>query len=285
MRISYVTITARSDYPTVGLPKLHLFEPTLKTLASQTFKDFEYVVVDVFYEERKDYFKEHNYGLKIKHIPASPNIWTQHGLVQTCHQFNKGIIHADGELLFFDADSGMLHPQLMENLWKHYLDGYFVSLGFGSDVTFAPELYERKLGKDGNYEYPAGSWQGTSQASTTIVPTEWIKALGYGYQGIIIMDNRYRKLYEDRPSSEHHRIPPDWFYGISTVSMEAMLKVNGFNLAFDGDSALNDVDLGNRLVTAGYFRLEMFRDSYCVEAFARTLLASENAQVPPRSEV
>ena len=99
-------------------------------------------------------------GLKIKHIPASPNIWTPHGLVQTCHQFNKGIIHADGELLFFDADSGMLHPQLMENLWKHYQDGYFVSLGFGSDVTFAPELQERKLGKDGNYEYPSGLMAG-----------------------------------------------------------------------------------------------------------------------------
>lgn len=267
-KISYITITARADYPTVGLPNLHLWEPTLKTLKNQTFTDFEYIIVDVFYEDRKDYFKTHNYGLKIKHIPASPNIWTQYGLVQTCHQFNKGIIHADGELLFFDADSGMLHPQLMENLWKHYKDGYFVSLGFGSDVTFAPELQERKLGKNGNYQYPAGSWQQTSKTSTTIVPTEWIKALGYGYQGNLILDHRYRSMFEQPNSPNSTLIPPDWFYGISTVSMEAILKVNGFNNAFDGDSALNDVDLGNRLVIAGYDNLWMFRDSYCIEAFA-----------------
>lgn len=269
VKISYVTITARADYPTVGLPHVHLWEPTLKTLRNQTFTDFEWIIVDVFYEERKDYWKgQTNHGIKIKHIPAAPNIWAKHGLVQTCHQFNKGITYADGELLFFDADSGMLHPELMENLWRHHGNNFFVSLGFGSDVTYAPELQERKLGKDGNYEYPKGQWQGTSQTSREIVPTEWIKALGYGYQGDIIMDHRYRKLFE-KTDWVCDLIPPDWFYGISTVSMEAMLKVNGFNLAFDGDSALNDVDLGNRLVMAGYgSRLAMFRDSYCIEAFA-----------------
>jgi hypothetical protein len=187
--------------------------------------------------------------------------------VQTCHQFNKGIIHADGELLFFDADSNMLSPDLMMTLWRHYQDGFFVSLGFGSDVTFAPELQERKLGKDGNYEYPKGNWQGTSQVSDTIVPTQWIKDLKYGYEGKIIMDHRYRKLFE-LSSGSWTRISSDWYYGISTASMEAMLKVNGFNLAFDGDSALNDVDLGNRLAIAGYDRLAMFRDSYVIEAFA-----------------
>lgn len=268
VKISYITITARADYPTIGLPALHLWEPTLKTLANQTFKDFEYIVVDVFYEDRKDYFREHNLGLKIKHIPASPNIWAKHGLVQTCHQFNKGIIYAEGELLFFDADSGMLHPELMANLWRHYQNGFFVSLGFGSDVTYTAELQERRLGKDGNYEYPAGSWQGASSASQTIVPTKWIKDLGYGYEGNIIMDHRYRKLFEFAPSASCARIPSEWFYGISTVSLNAMLKVNGFNLAFDGDSALNDVDLGNRLAIAGYDNLWMFRDSYCIEAFA-----------------
>jgi hypothetical protein len=279
-KISYVTITARSDFPTQGLPNLHLWEPTLKTLEGQTFKDFEWIIVDVFYEERKDYFKPFcaNHGLKIKHIPAAPNIWTQYGLVQTCHQFNKGIIHADGELLFFDADSGMLHPNLMENLWQHYKDGYFVSLGFGCDVTYAPEIQERQQTAEGVYESHKGEWQqaSVSEASATIVPTDWIKDLGYGYQGKVIMDHRYRKLFAkgssailDKLSSiESSKIPSQWYYGISTASMEAMLKVNGFNLAFDGDSALNDVDLGNRLVMAGYDNLMMFRDSYCIEAYA-----------------
>jgi len=254
--ISYVTITARADYPTVGRPSLHLFEPTLQTLKNQTFTDFEYIVCDVFYDKRPEYFIDHNYGLQIKHIPAAPNIWQKYGLVQTCHQFNKGIIHADGELLFFDADSSMLHPNLMENLWSHYQEGVFVSLGFGSDLTFTPELKR-------------GTWQGATMkdARTNVVPTEWYRFLGYN--GLVIMDHRYRKLFENN-SLETATIPPDWYYGISTVSMEAALKVNGFNQAFDGDSALNDVDFGNRLVIAGFDRLAMFRDSYVVEAYAGT---------------
>lgn len=269
VKISYITITARSDFPTVGLPNLHLWTPTLETLKNQTFKDFEWIIMDVFYNDRPNYFKTiDTYGLKIKHLPVGDNFASKYGLVQTCHQFNKGIIHADGELLFFDADSGMLHPQLMENLWKHYKDGYFVSLGFGSDVTYAPELQERKLGKDGNYQFNSGNtWQETNQTDETIVPTDWIKQLPYGYQGKIIMDHRYRKTFQNTDTT-HVAIPPDWYYGISTASLEAVLKVNGFNNAFDMDSALNDVDLGNRLVMAGYKNLAMFRDSYCIEAYA-----------------
>lgn len=269
VKISYVTITARSDYPTVGRPDLHLFEPTLQTLQKQTFTDFEYIVVDVCYEERKDYFKDHNYGLKIKHIPAAPNIWHELGLVQTCHQFNKGIIYADGELLFFDADSALLPPDLMQNLWNHYEQGWFVSLGFGADLTYASEIYERKLQADGKYAFVGGTWQGKTpdQAGPNIVPTEWYQFLGY--KGLVLMDHRYCQLFENN-SREMAPIPPDWYYGISTASLEATLKVNGFSNSFDGDSALNDIDFGNRLVLAGYRKLAMFRDSYVIEAYAGT---------------
>jgi len=269
VKLSMIQITARANYPTAGREDLHLWEPTLQTLAHQTFKDFELIVVDVFYDERPDYFKEHNYGLKIKHIPATPNPWHKWGLVQTCSQFNKGIIHADGELILTDADSSMLPPNLLEQLWKHYQDGYFVSLGFGADLTFATELYERKLNAEGIYEFKTGIWQGTQLEEAkkrSIVPTGWYSFLGY--KGLVIMDHRYRQLFANS-NREMTLIKPDWYYGISTISLEAALKVNGYDTSFDGDSALNDVDMGYRLVQAGYNKLAMFRDSYIIEAYAK----------------
>lgn len=263
VKISYITITARDNFPTEGRPELHLWEPTLQTLANQTFKDFEYIIVDVFYDTRPDYFKDHNYGLTIKHIPAAPNIWHKYGVVQTCEQFNKGIVAADGELLFFDADSAMLHPELMQNLWNHYQEGYFVSLGFGADLTYAKQLYESPVEPN---KIVTGTWQGASIEQARKVDTSWYSSLGYN--GSVIMDHRYRHLFENTPISMHV-ITPDWYYGISTASLEAVLAVNGFETMFDGDSALNDVDMGNRLYMAGYQKMAMFRDSYIIEAYAK----------------
>lgn len=233
----------------MGKPQLHLWEPTLQTLANQTMKDFEYIVVDIFYEERPDYFKEHNYGLQIKHIPAAPGIWHDLGICEICHQFNKGLIHADGELLFFCADSNMHPPNLFESLWKHYKeDGYFVSLGFGADVSYGPKELQ-------------------DTARTTIVPTEYYRFLDF--HGHVHIDHRYNSLFENS-DRQWAAIPSNWYYGISTASLEAMLKINGFDEAFDGDGALNDIDVGNRLNMVGYRKLAMYRECYTIEAYAGT---------------
>lgn len=250
VKISFLEITARADFPTLGKPKLHLWEPTLQTLARQTMKDFEYIVLDVFWEERKDYFEDHiNYGLRIKHVPAGKgSIWHDKGLCQVCHQFNQGIIHADGELLFFCADSNMLPPWLMESLWKRYQEGWFVSLGFGSDVSYGPTELQ-------------------TTARDNVIETEWYRFLDF--HGHVHMDHRYNRLFECT-NRQWSQISPQWYYGISTASLEAMLKVNGFNECFDPDVTLADIDLGYRLAMAGYDKLAMFRDCYVVEAYAGT---------------
>jgi hypothetical protein len=278
VKISYITITARENFPTEGQPELHLWEPTLQTLKNQTFKDFEYIIIDVFYDKRPNYFKEHNYGLKIKHIPAAPNIWYKYGVVQTCEQFNKGIVAADGELLFFDADSAMLHPKLMQNLWNHYQDGYFVSLGFGADLTYSKELYEIQLDQYGIYKNSPGKWQGVDIKQTRKEEMDWYSALGY--KGNVIMDHRYRQLFENT-SKDMQIILPQWYYGISTASLEAVLDINGFETMFDGDAAANDIDFGNRLYMAGYKKIAMFRDSYIIEAYAKIAWHKEMRAIRP----
>lgn len=46
--------------------------------------------------------------------------------------------------------------------------------------------------------------------------------------------------------------PKNWYYGYGSVSLEAALKVNGYDEFFDGDKSLEDVDMGSRLEMAGY---------------------------------
>ena len=249
-KISIIEVTARSDYPTMGRgindPKpLHLWEPTLQTLLKQTEKSFEYVVVDLFYDERPDYFKDHNYGFRIKHVPVMPNPWHEGKLCQICHQFNTGIIHADGELLYFQADSGMYPPWLLWNLWKRYQEGHFISLGFGADVTYGPKELQ-------------------DFARDQVVPTDWYRFLDF--YGHIQMDHRYNKLFEGN-NTNFSIIPPSWYYGSSTASLEAMLKINGFDQAFDPGTTESDIDVGNRLDLAGY-KLAMARECYSIEAYA-----------------
>ncbi len=260
VKISFIEITARSDFPIYGQPDMHLFEPTLQTLAKQTMKDFEYIPVDVFYHERKDYFKTHNYGLTIKHIPAKPNPWNEFGLIQACHQFNKGATYASGELILMGADCYMYPPNLMETLWEQYEKGYFVSLGFGLDSTY---LNEQSFPHFFKMEH---------------VPTEWYRFLGY--KGNVHMDHRYHQLF-DSQSKMQSEITGQWYYGISSVSMEAYLKLNGFDLNFDsGNRAyLSDCDFGYRLSMAGY-KLAMHKDCYCVEAYTNQAWHKEMKHYP-----
>lgn len=262
VKISYIEITARADYPTVGRQDLHLWEPSLQTLARQTFKDFEYIVVDICYDERPDYFKKHNYGLKIKHVPSAPNIWFDLGLPQACHQINKGIIHSDGEVMFVNGDSFMYPPDFMENLWRHYQEGYFAVSGFGSDVSF---YHHKVFGKGESVRKQKVSE--TQISLTDIVPSDWYRFLGF--EGQLHMHERYMR-YFGKGDLDRMIIPANQYYGASVMSLEAALKTNGFDMNFDGDKVLADCDMGTRLGLAGYGdKLCMFRDTYCVEALAK----------------
>jgi len=259
VKISYVEMTGWSDYPTLGRKNLHIWEPSVQRFAMQTMKDFEYIVVDILYHERPNYFKHHNYGLKIKHVPAAPNIWFDLGLPTECHQINKGFIYSDGEIIIVNGDSFMYPPDFMEKVWKHYQDGYFACAGFGADLTYYPnEIFMKKKRKHFK----------TKVSLTNIIPTDWYRFLGF--EGKLRMHERYMS-YFDKSDIEKVIIPPSQYYGASVISLEAVLKTNGFEMLLDGDSVLADCDMGMRLGLAGYGqKLVMFKDTYCVEALAET---------------
>lgn len=55
--ISIIMATARENYPIIGQPKLHMFKPTIDSLKTQSFKDFEFIIVDALYKKRLRLFQ------------------------------------------------------------------------------------------------------------------------------------------------------------------------------------------------------------------------------------
>lgn len=262
VKVSFIMISARDDHPYTNRPDLHVFEPTLECFKNQTMTDFEWVVVDVLYEQRKNYFKDLNLPFKVKHVPALPNLWIQKGFCGVSTQYNKGIIYADGELCFFTGDSHMVQPDFMENLWTRYQQGYFPLAWYMYDHSFSDPLpTSGRLDIETAQEKYAKAYP---EQGRTPIP---YNILGYDGRKVSI-EHRYTKTFGENP--ERTMVAPvhwEWWFGCSSASLEAMLNINGFNQNFDGDRMLLDCDVGSRLDLAGYsVRFALFKDIFLIRA-------------------
>lgn len=256
-KISFVTITARTDYPYIGRPDLYIFEPTLASFKAQTMKDFEWVIVDNLYEERKDYFKDKNLPFHVKHVPSHPNVWHDMGLPGVCTQYNKGIIYADGELIFFCGEGYLFIPEFCEKLWAYYKNGYIPFAWYFYDNTYYPK----------NLIAPMSGWRKTNKEDVEASPVPY-NISGYTGQNISI---EHRPLIAFKGNdNEVFRAPWEWFFGCSSAPLHAILKINGFNQLFDADQMLLDCDVGSRLQLAGFEKFAIFRDLFIIRAWTGT---------------
>jgi glycosyltransferase involved in cell wall biosynthesis len=254
-KISFIMITARANFPYLGRPDLHVFEPTLESFKQQTMLDFEWVIVDALYEQRKNYFKNMKLPFQVKHVPAKPNLWIEKGFPGISTQYNKGIIYADGELLFFTGDSHMVLPNFMEQLWRRYQEGYFPFAWYFFDNSFTEALDNE----------PVVGWRQAYPEQVSPAPCQPYNILGYSGKKVSI-EHRYVEAFKNNNLPLRHA-PWEWWFGCSSASLEAMLKINGFNQNFDGDRMLLDCDVGSRLNLAGYgTRFALFRDIFLIRA-------------------
>ncbi len=255
VKISFVMITARTDYPYTGRPDLHLFEPTIASFKAQTMLDFEWVIVDQLYDDRKDYFKNVTLPFHVKHIPAHPNVWHDAGLPGVCTQYNKGIIYADGELLFFMGDGYMYIPEFCNKLWTHYKQGYIPLAWYFYDNTFYPK----------NLIANVPGWRKTKPEDVEVSPVPY-NISGYIGQNITI-EHRPIVAFKGNNKEIHHALW-EWWFGCSSAPLDAMLRINGFNQRFDGDRMLLDCDVGSRLELTGLKNFALFQDLFLMRAWA-----------------
>lgn len=122
--VSVVTVTARPG----------IFRFGRETLEAQTFKDFEWVVVDALYEQRKDKVAEYmkDSPIKFKHIPDPPKD-KKYNLTRAN---NAGIRASEGELIVWLQDLILMPPDGLQKYWNLY-QAHPDSLYSGVDGRFS----------------------------------------------------------------------------------------------------------------------------------------------------
>lgn len=254
--ISCILPTAREPYPIIGLGNVHVLQPTLCSLEKQTFRDFEVVIVDARFPEKREWIEKRKWSFPIKYVPPHPNhrFWLDKGFWGVCGMLNTGILHAEGELIVrLDDCSEIPDVNYLQKFWDAYQNGFFalamhVRYHAGKPARINEEYFQK--GYEAKY--------------AKLPETENRKALLerlYGKNGIV-RDTRW-------PTVERHGrmiAPPEWFYGFSSFSLEAALKVNGFNELFDGVKGQEDQDFGIRLNMAGYKNIFLLdKDLWVIE--------------------
>ena len=246
--------TARDEFPIIGLPELHFLEPTLRSLRKQNFKDFEFIVVDAFHEERPDMFSSHPFP--VKHVPIDPRhrFWLDRGRWGVCGQLNTALLHAEGELIVRVDDCSEFDEEFLARFWGAYESGLWALAMHIRFLKGKPARLNEEYLEEGYESQYAEKWDAVDRG-------ELLQKL-YGEDGLI-RDSRY-----DQVKSRGGKMiaPYNWMYGYSSFTLEAALKVNGFDELFDGDKSLEDVDFGSRLEMAGYrniFSLDV--EHQCIE--------------------
>jgi len=233
--------TARSDYPIIGLPDVHVLQPTLDSLEKQSFKDFEVIVVDALYPQKEGWIESRKWSFPVKYVPPHPNhrFWLERGLWNVAGMLNTALLYADGELVVrLDDCCEIPDKDYLKKFWETYQSG-----------CFALAMHVRyHAGKPArvNEDYLKSGYE----AKYAVMPQDdratLLRTL-YGENGLV-RDTRW-------PTVERRGrmiAPPEWFYGYSSFSIEASLRVNGFNELFDGLKGQEDQDFGIRLAMAGY---------------------------------
>ena len=155
VKITVIQCTKRKE------PK---FEWALESLKNQTFKDFEYIIVDGFYDERKDDVNELIRSLDldfdVRYIKDKPCRW-KGKRPALCNARNTGLIFANGEHIVFHDDECKMPPDWLEKHLSWLEQGYIVA---GSWVPYKSENeigggIDTRLGtSDGQTSFVGGGW-------------------------------------------------------------------------------------------------------------------------------
>ena len=226
--------TARDDYPLLGLPKTHMFEPLVSSLNKQSFKDFELIIVDSLYEER-DTAPLEEAAFHVKRLPPKQSPWLDVGMFHSANSFNTGLLYAEGELVVkIDDCMEVEWKDHIKKIWNWYNRGYIPLQTFKYYFKNKPVIYSETIIDDmlaiGNY----------TEDDESFIRRGWSREV-YDL-GEYVQDTRLKHF-----NIEHNTVSHDWYYGVSSVPLNDALDVNGYDEAMDGCRGLLDLDFGSRL--------------------------------------
>lgn len=98
-----------------------IFSILLGYLKEQTFDDFELIVVDHFFEERKHSFDHLKLPFDWKYIPPKPSPWHDLEAPTICSDRNSGVILSRGEIIIvLDDCTFPVHAEAFEQIWNFW---------------------------------------------------------------------------------------------------------------------------------------------------------------------
>jgi hypothetical protein len=209
----------------------------VKTLAAQTMKDFELILVDMHWESRSDYFQKNPAPFPVKHVPSSPNFWQMRQRTGLCAQINRGFAWADGELIWTGGENNLFPQTHVERAWEIHRNG---------TIPVAWYAICREEAGEPHRDCPAE-----------------FDLLGYTHRHVQDMDHRAKRFIEDpalHTSPCHHQN----YFGYSSVPTDTAIELNGYDELFDGQWGLFDCDFGSRLDLAGK-KMTLARDLFVIE--------------------
>jgi glycosyltransferase involved in cell wall biosynthesis len=217
MQISVITVTYR------GIERL---QTQADALAAQTFRDFEWVIVDDHYAWHKETVAGFQIEVPIVHIP--PREVKPHQAWSSA--MNTALLHANGELLYFMADSIILaDPKVLERF-------AYIYAKYGPDVLISGRVdgYEPRANQVVPYQQrPKGT-----EVESGIEVQEDPDALGHWY----------------------------WASKNDAAPLQMALAVNGCDERFDGHLGGMDVVFAARMWAKGC-KWYIVRDAMVVDAY------------------
>jgi len=234
--------TARDDYPIMYQPNLHYLKPTMKSLSKQKFKNFELILVDALHSTREyDFLK---LPFEVKHVPMHPGhrFWLDRKRWAVCSALNTALLHAEGELIVRVDDCSEFDEDFIGRFWEGYQSGFW-PLAMHTRYIAGKQAHYTDEYKEKGYEFRFVHDHSEKEEITKV------QNRLHARDGDPVRDTRWPAV-ESRGGKMI--APINWMYGYSSFTLEAALKVNGFDELFDGDKSLEDVDFGSRLDIAGY---------------------------------
>lgn len=190
------------------------FRSVLQCLRAQTFRHFEFIYVDTYYDENRASFAAEQTPFVVKHVPVHKDhrYWYDQGWAYMTAATNTAILYADGELIISLDDAEFFNADLLERYWSAYSRGLFMHAA------------HRRL-----------------------------RSIAYASNGlpllpisgdVYINDSRVKQL---RGSSQMVHRRGSWLYAGKSFALEDALALNGFNERLDGNCSLEDCEFGVRL--------------------------------------
>lgn len=244
-KISCIYGTARPSDAMIGRKDECHIKQYLDSLAKQTMSpdNFEVMIADCYYDKRpeQDHIKDNTYrGVKYPftiyhwHV-KSP--WLKRGIWAGNAPLNQGIMLSNAELICMFGDCCEPIPEYLDLMWKWYLKGFW---------AMALVVYKKDnqlLLKDSLKKLPGNYMVGMKE----LIEMKWD-------EHPVIRDSRWIFVEQNDdgvfvPQGFHSG---QCYHGYASMSLEALLKINGYDENLDGARAVTDCDAGIRAVNAGY---------------------------------